>query len=274
MEPAGWDYCGTQEMTLGRQSSKGAAKPGAVQVLVFKRPSTGLADVQRGLEWLARSKETERELLLEREKLGRLPGIADLTRQEAGLADQRAALADLVAKQRAELQAEKTVVERLAKDALVASNKAARDKENLTTRRDADKLKAEQLARDAQLAREKGILDTQAADQLKALAQAAAGNRQTLGVPLNARPADRESIQIIPLGESNAEKMAKVLTELFSARGTFQADERSNSLIVKADAKTLREVQDLLDRLDKQAAANKDRDMLLRGKTNFTPSNK
>jgi RNA polymerase sigma factor (sigma-70 family) len=68
------------------------------------------------------------------------------------------------------------------------------------------------------------------------------------------------SIEIMPLEEASAEKMAKLLTELFAQQGTFQADERSNSLVIKTDAKTLDAVRALIERLDKQAAMRRQRD--------------
>jgi type II secretory pathway component GspD/PulD (secretin) len=72
-------------------------------------------------------------------------------------------------------------------------------------------------------------------------------------------PGAGESIEFIPLEEASAEKMVKLLKEMFEERGTFHADVASNSLIIRADAKTLDEARALIERLEKQAIMRKER---------------
>jgi RNA polymerase sigma factor (sigma-70 family) len=193
MEPEGWEFCGTQEMTLDRPTDKG--KRGPETVLVFKRPARWqrLASDAR----MSPSGQTQREAT----------GRYEVPRRE--MAPSREA---------------NTRNETIEKPPLVGSSPqnppAAKNKQG-------NPLGNEAAARYAEWTR-------------------------------GARTAD--SIEIISLEDASAEKMAKLLTELFGKLGTFQADERSNSLVIKTDAKTLDEVRALLERLNKQATMRRERD--------------
>ncbi|MFL5340377.1 MAG: sigma-70 family RNA polymerase sigma factor [Gemmataceae bacterium] len=248
MEPAGFEYCGTQEMTLDRQRSKGA-----VHVLVFKRSAAEAArraDAERATllaRERARAEDVERLTRLDREKLGR-----SLDKEEAF---RRAALDQLKASQNALAERDKAVAEQRAAEVRLTQGNAARD-EDAAKRALADKLKAERAARDAQSAYEKAFRDGLAG----AARPPARDGEGTPADPLTRRPAGGESIRVIPVGEGDAEKLAKTLADLFGGGATFRADPRGNALIVKADAATQATVQDLLDRLERQAAARRQRD--------------
>ncbi len=63
----------------------------------------------------------------------------------------------------------------------------------------------------------------------------------------------RGSFQVIPMKHATARQLAETLTRLFPGV-TAVADDRTNSLILKADADAVREIKELIQKLDVKAA--------------------
>ena len=67
-------------------------------------------------------------------------------------------------------------------------------------------------------------------------------------------PGAPRTINIFALKNADAEKLRPIVTNIFARQGaTAVADARTNSLIVAADADTLKEVNKLVTELDKPA---------------------
>ena len=71
-------------------------------------------------------------------------------------------------------------------------------------------------------------------------------------------PGVPRTINIFALKNADAEKLRPIITNIFARQGvTAVADARTNSLIVAADADTLKEVNKLVTELDKPAKPKK-----------------
>jgi hypothetical protein len=243
MEAEGWEYCGTQEMTFEKlPMAKGATRRGPELVLVFKRPTAARAAGQRERAEVAdRIATYERSMIAQADRAKvaekRQPDGPNAQIKSADPKSPVAAFDRIGTKQPADSVAD------IAKDyqRMAQFDRVMRETEDMKKKADA----SEREALSAYL-RQKKADDELAGDVRGAIAKKPAG----------------ETITIIPLAEGNAEKVAKMLTELFSKQGTFQSDDRSNSLVIKADAKTLNEVVSLLDRLEQQAASRKAREKI------------
>jgi type II secretory pathway component GspD/PulD (secretin) len=72
--------------------------------------------------------------------------------------------------------------------------------------------------------------------------------------PATAQPGAPRTINIFTLMNADAAKLGPIITTIFGRQGvTAVADARTNSLIVAADADTLKEVNKLVTELDKPA---------------------
>jgi RNA polymerase sigma factor (sigma-70 family) len=253
MEPEGWEYCGTQEMTLDRAANAKGAKRGPETVLVFKRPARqNLTRAEVGLPSAGggEGKAMGRIEALERE-------IARLIAVEQALRD-RAVQAEIEARARADRQAADRALrdsyqkadkgartDQPANSGSSAANPASYGKGPFTPARDGQPPAAGQPEHAAGKRNPETNYNKEVNSYFSELQKAARGSA---------------TIEIMPLEDANAEEIAKILTEVFANQGTFQADKRSNSLVIKADAKTLDEVRVLLERLAKQADMKRARD--------------
>ena len=75
------------------------------------------------------------------------------------------------------------------------------------------------------------------------------------GMPGGMAPQPAGGFQVLPLKHATAQHMSATLTQLFPAAKVV-ADDRTNSLILKADADTLKEVKELIQKLDVAGASN------------------
>ena len=244
MEPEGWEYSGTQEMTLERRAAGGASKRGSQLVLVFKRPVSarrvdGYPLSAAGGRGHVADAKARIEALEDQLKARR--ATAEIDRERALYAERLQLLS----------QRDKAAADAAAQDLLAKTNAQTAAAEDMA------KLDAAKRERLQQL---KNRPDAPVGDDWPRVRNSTAAADAPQGDAKRAATA----ITIIPLGDGSAEKMAKMLTDLFGRQGTFQADDRSNSLVIKADAQTLAEVQQLIERLEKQAQAKKERDMILK----------
>jgi hypothetical protein len=75
------------------------------------------------------------------------------------------------------------------------------------------------------------------------------------GMPGGGMPQVAGGFQVIPLKHASAGQLGATLAQLFPAAKVV-ADDRTNSLILKADADTVKEVRDLIQKLDVAGAAD------------------
>jgi len=242
MESGGWEFCGTLDMTLDQTGDKSTTKNAPGNVLVFKR----LATAQRvtvGVRMEAAG-QTEADMAARVDAL-----VQELVQLRAAEKDHlpRPSLPGQAMKQR---DTDLPATEKMGKGQphARAVNEATKAWNDL-----AQYEKAKKNAPDNSVQRG----PTTANDPQRNTIQGEPPARDA-GWGRSAKVAD--SIAIMPLEEASAEKTAKLITELFGNQGTFQADERSNSLVIKTDAKTLEEVRNLIERLDKQARMRSERD--------------
>jgi RNA polymerase sigma factor (sigma-70 family) len=246
LEAGGWEYGGTQEMTLDRTAggNKGP-KRGPQLVLVFKRVAGGSTSDDRSQ--LDAAKIDLQQANARIKALQYLAGI-EAARKDAARSDrENARLAQQLAQ--------------LAGDDKLAADKAKKDlldtKDAKAALADAEKRATLEAAQRVDLWLKKNP------DAARRVDPPIVDGSSSTAVLSNKKPT-AAPITIIPMSEGSAERMAKMLTELFGKQGTFQADDGSNSLVVKADAQTLEEVHQLIDRLEKQAQVKRDRDATMK----------